>query len=119
MARVRALLRRLTTGHASAVLTLGDVTARHAQFARASGAACPLICRPWNTGCCITSCITQGRAVSQIELTEHIYAQDFERDSNAIEVLVARLRRKTGRRVHQDPARLRLLRGRTERGGKP
>jgi TetR/AcrR family transcriptional repressor of nem operon len=37
-----------------------------------------------------------GRAVSQIELTEHVYGQDFERDSNAIEVLVARLRRKLG-----------------------
>ena len=37
-----------------------------------------------------------GRAVSQIELTEHVYSQDFERESNAIEVLVARLRRKLG-----------------------
>ena len=37
-----------------------------------------------------------GRAVPQLELTEHIYTQDFERDSNAIEVLVARLRRKLG-----------------------
>ena len=37
-----------------------------------------------------------GRAVPQIELTEHIYAQDFERDSNAIEVLVARVGRKLG-----------------------
>jgi DNA-binding response OmpR family regulator len=37
-----------------------------------------------------------GRAVSQIELTEHVYSQDFERDSNAIEVLIARLRRKLG-----------------------
>jgi two-component system, OmpR family, response regulator len=37
-----------------------------------------------------------GRAVSQIELTEHVYCQDFERESNAIEVLVGRLRRKLG-----------------------
>ncbi len=36
----------------------------------------------------------RGRVVSQIELTEHIYAQDFEHDSNAVEVLIARLRRK-------------------------
>lgn len=37
-----------------------------------------------------------GRVVSQGELVEHIYAQDFERDSNTIEVFVARLRRKLG-----------------------
>jgi two-component system, OmpR family, response regulator len=38
----------------------------------------------------------RGRIVSQAELTEHIYAQDFERDSNTVEVFVARLRRKLG-----------------------
>jgi two-component system OmpR family response regulator len=37
-----------------------------------------------------------GRVVSQAELTEHIYAQDFDRDSNTVEVFVARLRRKLG-----------------------
>ena len=37
-----------------------------------------------------------GRVVSRAELTEHIYAQDFERDSNTVEVFVARLRRKLG-----------------------
>jgi len=36
----------------------------------------------------------QGEVVSQTELTEHIYAQDFDRDSNTIEVFVGRLRRK-------------------------
>jgi two-component system OmpR family response regulator len=38
----------------------------------------------------------QGRVVSRSELTEHIYAQNFERDSNTVEVFVARLRRKLG-----------------------
>jgi two-component system OmpR family response regulator len=37
-----------------------------------------------------------GRVVSQAELTEHIYAQGFDRDSNTVEVFVARLRRKLG-----------------------
>jgi len=37
-----------------------------------------------------------GRVVSQAELTEHIYAQDWERDSNTVEVFIARLRRKLG-----------------------
>jgi two-component system response regulator PhoP len=36
----------------------------------------------------------QDRVISKAELTEHLYAQDFERDSNVIEVLIGRLRRK-------------------------
>ncbi|MCR0982344.1 response regulator transcription factor [Roseomonas populi] len=35
-----------------------------------------------------------GRPVSKTELTEHLYAQDFDRDSNTLEVMVGRLRRK-------------------------
>jgi two-component system, OmpR family, response regulator len=38
----------------------------------------------------------QGRVVSQGELTEHIYAQSADRDSNTVEVFIARLRRKLG-----------------------
>jgi two-component system OmpR family response regulator len=38
----------------------------------------------------------RGRVVSQAELTEHIYARDADRDSNTVEVFVARLRRKLG-----------------------
>ena len=37
-----------------------------------------------------------GRVVSQAELTEHIYAQSADRDSNTVEVFIARLRRKLG-----------------------
>lgn len=37
-----------------------------------------------------------GRVVSQLELTEQLYAQDFERESNAVEVLIGRVRRKLG-----------------------
>ena len=38
----------------------------------------------------------RGRVVAQTELVEHVYAQGFDRDSNTIEVFVARLRRKLG-----------------------
>ena len=38
----------------------------------------------------------QGRVVSRTELTEHLYDQDFDRDSNIIEVFVGRLRKKLG-----------------------
>ena len=50
----------------------------------------------------------RGRVVSQSELTEHIYAQDFDRDSNTVEVFIARLRRKLGAIVHRNRARARL-----------
>ncbi|HEX6976193.1 MAG TPA: response regulator transcription factor [Vicinamibacterales bacterium] len=38
----------------------------------------------------------RGRVVPQSELSEHIYAQDLDRDSNTVEVFIARLRRKLG-----------------------
>src|SRR5204862_6436652 len=36
----------------------------------------------------------KGKVVSRTELTEHLYDQDFDRDSNTIEVFVGRLRKK-------------------------
>ena len=42
-----------------------------------------------------------GRIVSQSELMEHMYAMDEAPDSNTIEVVIARLRRKVGREVLQ------------------
>jgi two-component system, OmpR family, response regulator len=47
----------------------------------------------------------RGRVVSQGELTEHIYAERADRDSNTVEVFVARLRRKLG------PALIETVRG--------
>lgn len=38
----------------------------------------------------------RGKVISQAELSEHIYAEHFDRDSNTVEVFVARLRRKVG-----------------------
>jgi DNA-binding response OmpR family regulator len=38
----------------------------------------------------------KGEVLSQMRLTEHLYDQDFERDSNSVEVLVGRLRKKLG-----------------------
>jgi two-component system OmpR family response regulator len=38
----------------------------------------------------------RGRVVSQTELSQHIYSQDLDRDSNTVEVFIARLRRKLG-----------------------
>ena len=38
----------------------------------------------------------KSEVVSRTELTEHLYDQDFDRDSNTVEVFVGRLRRKLG-----------------------
>jgi two-component system OmpR family response regulator len=43
----------------------------------------------------------QGRVVSRTELVEHLYDQDFDRDSNTIEVFVGRLRKKLGVEIIQ------------------
>ena len=40
-----------------------------------------------------------GQVISQLAITEHLYAQDFDRDSNSVEVLVGRLRKKLGNDV--------------------
>ena len=41
----------------------------------------------------------KGKVVSRTELIEHIYDQDFDRDSNTIEVFVTRIRKKLGANV--------------------
>lgn len=43
----------------------------------------------------------KGRVVSRTELVEHLYDQDFDRDSNTIEVFVGRLRKKLGVNIIQ------------------
>ena len=50
-----------------------------------------------------------GKVISKTQLTEHIYQQDFDRDSNVIEVLVARLRKKMDAEGKLQP--LRTIRG--------
>src|SRR6202012_1948648 len=47
----------------------------------------------------------RGKVVSRTELVEHLYDQDFDRDSNTIEVFIGRLRKKT------DPALIQTVRG--------
>jgi two-component system OmpR family response regulator len=50
-----------------------------------------------------------GRVISQSELTEHIYARDADRDSNAVEVFIARLRRKRSFATLQSSTGVRLF----------
>ena len=94
LARLRAILRR-STGQSSSVLTTGPVALDTRQM-RVTVDGVLVALSPQEYRLLSYLMHHAGRVVSQLELTEHLYAQDFERDSNAIEVLVGRLRRKLG-----------------------
>jgi DNA-binding response OmpR family regulator len=94
LARVRALLRR-AAGQASAVLRVGPVTLDTRQM-QVTVDGVPANLSPQEYRLLSYLMHHAGRVVSQLELTEHLYAQDFERESNAVEVLVGRVRRKLG-----------------------
>lgn len=94
LARLRALIRR-TSGLIAAELVCGNVTLspKHARVTR-DGVPVKLTSHEFR----VLSYLMHHRdkVVSQTELTEHIYAQDFDRDSNTVEVFIARLRKKLG-----------------------
>jgi two-component system OmpR family response regulator len=94
LARLRALIRR-ASGHASAVLRCGAVTL---DPRTAAVSVDDVSVRLTNHEFRVLSYLMHhsGRVVPTGELVEHIYAQDFDRDSNTVEVFVARLRRKLG-----------------------
>jgi two-component system, OmpR family, response regulator len=94
LARLRALIRR-ATGHANPELRSGNVTL-DPRIAKVTidGVQVKLTGHEYR----VLSYLMhhRGRVVSQSELTEHIYSQTFDRDSNTVEVFIARLRRKLG-----------------------
>jgi two-component system OmpR family response regulator len=94
LARLRALMRR-AAGHASAALECGDLRV-DTRAARASVNGEPIKLTAHEYRVLSYLMHHQGRVVPRTELVEHIYDQDFDRDSNTIEVFVGRLRRKLG-----------------------
>ena len=94
LARLRALIRR-TSGHLAPELRAGSVALDTRQSrVTLNGAPVKLTGHEFR----VLSYLMhhRGSVISQAELTEHIYAQDFDRDSNTVEVFIARLRRKLG-----------------------
>jgi two-component system, OmpR family, response regulator len=94
LARLRALLRR-STGHAKTELLCGPVILdTKSSRVVVDGNAVKLTSHEYR----LLSYLMhhQGRVVSRTELVEHLYDQDFDRDSNTIEVFVGRLRKKLG-----------------------
>ena len=94
IARLRALIRR-ASGNVSSELTAGDVRldTRSGKVTLA-GEPVKLTAQEYK----LLSYLMhhKGKVISRTELIEHIYDQDFDRDSNTIEVFVTRIRKKLG-----------------------
>ncbi|MDA0190798.1 MAG: response regulator transcription factor [Proteobacteria bacterium] len=92
LARLRALIRR-AGGHASAEIACGPLVLDTRQGrVTLDGQTLTLTSHEFR----VLSYLMhhQGEAISRSDLVEHIYAQDFDRDSNTVEVFIARLRKK-------------------------
>lgn len=95
VARLRALLRR-SAGSASPVLRVGDI-ALDAGAGAVTLAGTPVEMTARELQILGYLMHRVGRIVSQAELIDHVYAMDDTRESNTIEVYIARLRKKLGR----------------------
>ena len=108
IARVNALIRR-AAGFASPVISCGQVSMdTSAQNVTVDGEEVVLTAFEYRLLECLM--LSAGRVISKAELTDRLYDQDFERDSNVIEVLVGRLRRKLDPENNTNP--IETLRGR-------
>ena len=94
LARLRSIVRR-AAGHATSTLHFGDVTLDERQK-RVSVHGTPVALSPLEYRVVSYLMLHRGRVVSQQELDENVYGGDEPHDSNALEVLVGRVRRKLG-----------------------
>ena len=94
LARLRALLRR-AAGRASPLLAAGRVVLDTRQM-RATVDGDPVALSPLEYRCLSYLMHHAGRVVPPGELMEHLYAHDHDREPNAVEVLIGRLRKKLG-----------------------
>jgi two-component system OmpR family response regulator len=94
LARLRALVRR-AAGHATSELACGSVRL-DTRSGRVTVDGNPVKLTSHEYRLLSYLLHHQGRVVSRTELVEHLYDQDFDRDSNTVEVFVGRIRRKLG-----------------------
>jgi DNA-binding response OmpR family regulator len=94
LARLRAILRR-SAGQSAPVLTSGALSLDTRQM-RVTRGGLPVSLSPLEYRLFAYLMHHAGRVVPSTELAEHLYDTDHDRDTNAIEVIVARLRRKLG-----------------------
>lgn len=107
-ARINALVRR-SAGWSSPVIESGPIRLdTAAQEVRLSGE--PVELTGFEYKVLEYLMLHAGEVISKSDLTEHLYSQDFERDSNVIEVFIGRLRRKLDPEGTRNP--IQTLRGR-------
>ncbi len=94
LARLRALMRR-AAGHTTDSIEIGALLVDN-RAARCFVDGMPIKLTSHEFRLLSYMAMHRGRVISRTELVEHIYDQDFDRDSNTIEVFVGRLRRKIG-----------------------
>jgi two-component system, OmpR family, response regulator len=94
LARIRALVRR-AAGQASSELACGPVTL-DTKGNRVAVDGMPIKLTSLEYRVLEYLMMHKGKVISRTELVEHLYDQDFDRDSNTIEVFVGRLRKKLG-----------------------
>jgi two-component system response regulator PhoP len=108
LARVQALIRR-AGGWAQPILQCGDVSLdTRTQVVTVAGQVVELTSFEYRILEFLM--FRAGEVISKSELTERLYEQDFERDSNVIEVFIGRLRRKLDPSGQRQP--IETLRGR-------
>jgi len=94
LARLRALIRR-SSGLAGAELKCGAISL-DARAARVTVQGAPIRLTSHEFRVLSYLMHHRDKIVSQTELSEHIYSENLDRDSNTVEVFIARLRRKLG-----------------------
>lgn len=94
LSRLRAIVRR-SSGQASSVVTVGDVTLDERQV-KVSVRGVPITLSPLEYRLVAYLLMHRGRVVSQTELDENVYGHGEDHGSNALEVLIGRVRRKLG-----------------------
>jgi two-component system, OmpR family, response regulator len=94
MSRLRAIVRR-ASGQASSIVAIGDVTLDERQM-KVSVRGAPVALSPLEYRVVAYLMMRRGRVVSQAELDENVYGHGEDHGSNALEVLVGRVRRKLG-----------------------
>lgn len=94
LARLRSIVRR-TAGHSSSVVSAGDITLDERQM-KVSVRGVPVALSPLEYRLVAYLLHHRGRVVSQHELDENVYGHGEDHESNALEVLVGRVRKKLG-----------------------
>jgi DNA-binding response OmpR family regulator len=94
LARLRSIIRR-AAGHSAPVVSVGDITLDERQM-RVTVRGVPIAMSPLEYRLVAYLLRHRGRVVSQHELDENVYGHGEDHDSNALEVLIGRVRKKVG-----------------------